>query len=231
MHDKRASMDPIQVEEDRDAVAAFYGAQPLLFDSTRRSVSIGSWLRDMEWVFEMCHIKDHLQVSLASRCFIGDSRLWWVTLGEPQTASRTWAQFRTVILARYGPPPLRGIGAPIRDPEIYRDMIHTRYQMLAQNWHTYPGETMSHYCWRFQEAMLPYVPQDITYPDMEALKLLRNGVPTNIRQFVLSPTLEMTFGSLSDRILEAEIVARIVYANDHIDDFQVPVEDNAGRGG
>ena len=89
MYDRHVSMDPLQVEEDRDAVAVFYGAQPLLFDSTRRSVSIGSWLRDMERVFEMCHIKDHLQVSLANRYLIGDSRLWWVTLGEPQVASRT----------------------------------------------------------------------------------------------------------------------------------------------
>ena len=108
MYDGHVSMDSIQVEEDRDAVAAFYGAQPLLFDSTRRSVSIGSWLHDMERVFQMCHIEDHLQVPLASRCFIGDSRLWWVTLGEPQVASRTWAQFRTVVLARYGSMPDRG---------------------------------------------------------------------------------------------------------------------------
>ena len=76
-------MDPLQVEEDRDVVAAFYGAKPSLFDSMRRSVSIGPRLHDMERVFQMCHIEDHLQVSLVSRCFIGDSRLWWATLGEP----------------------------------------------------------------------------------------------------------------------------------------------------
>ena len=109
MYDRHVSMDPIQVEEDRDAVAAFYGAKPLSFDNTRRSVSIGSWLHDMERVFQMCHIEDHLQVSLASRCFIGDFRLWWVTLGEPQVASHAWAQIRTVALARYGPPPPREI--------------------------------------------------------------------------------------------------------------------------
>ena len=105
MYDRHASMDPLQVEEDRDAVAAFYGAQPLLFDSTRRSVSIGSRLHDREWVFQMCHMEDHLQVSPTSRCFMGDFRLWWVTLGEPQVASRTWAQFQTVVLARYGTMP------------------------------------------------------------------------------------------------------------------------------
>ena len=98
-------MDPIQAEKDRDVVAAFLGAKPSLLDSTRRSVAIGSRLHDMERVFQICHIEDHLQVSLASRCFIGDSRLWWVTLREPQVASRTWAPFRTVVLARYGTMP------------------------------------------------------------------------------------------------------------------------------
>ena len=76
-------MDPIQVEKDRDAIAIFYGAKPSLFDSTRRSVSIGSRLHDMERVFQICHIEDHLQVSLTSRGFTGDFRLWWATLGEP----------------------------------------------------------------------------------------------------------------------------------------------------
>ena len=98
-------MDPIQAEKDRDAVAAFYGAKPSSFDSTRRSASIGSRLHDMEWVFQMCHMEDHLQVPPASRCFIGDSRIWSVTIGEPQVASRTWAQFQTVVLTRYGTMP------------------------------------------------------------------------------------------------------------------------------
>ena len=77
--------------------------------------------------------------------------------------------------------------------------------------------------------MLPYVPQDITYPELEALVLLRNGVPTHIRQFVPSPSLEMTIGSLIDDILEAETIAQTVHADDHVDDFQVPVNDDAGQ--
>ena len=112
-------MDPMMVEEDRDAVTAFFRAQPLYFDGTRRTVFIDAWLHDMEPVFQLVHIEDHLQVTLASRCFYGDARLWWVDLGECQLPSRTWDEFRIIVRGRYGPLPPRWIGTPIRDPEIY----------------------------------------------------------------------------------------------------------------
>ena len=96
-------MDPDQIDVDREAVAAFYGSRPLLYDGTRRSVSMSAWVYDMEMIFYTCHIEDRLQVSLASRCLIADARLWWMTLGEPQMPSRTWTHFRAAVLARYGP--------------------------------------------------------------------------------------------------------------------------------
>ena len=68
-------MDPMLVEKDQDAVIAFFRAQPLLLNSTRHSVSIKSWLHDMKQILQIRHIEDHLQVSLADRCFIGDARL------------------------------------------------------------------------------------------------------------------------------------------------------------
>ncbi|GMN66403.1 hypothetical protein TIFTF001_035464, partial [Ficus carica] len=74
-------MDPRRVEEDRYAAYAFNGMQPLLFDGTRRTVSLSAWLCDMEKIFHICHIEAHLQVSLASRCLVADARLWWMTLG------------------------------------------------------------------------------------------------------------------------------------------------------
>ena len=137
-------MDPMMTEEDRDAVTVFFRAQPLYFDSTRRTVHIDAWLHDMEQTFLMCHIADHLQVMLAGKCFYGDARLWWIDIDEHQVPSHSWVQFRSVVLERYGPLPHRGISTPVRDEDIYRDMRHTRYHLLAQEWHAYPGETMSH---------------------------------------------------------------------------------------
>ncbi|GMN34066.1 hypothetical protein TIFTF001_044866 [Ficus carica] len=115
-------MDPDRVEEDRDAAASFYESHPLIFDGTRRTVSLAAWLYDMELIFRICHIEARLQVSLASRCLAADARLWWMTLGERAMPDRTWAHFRTLVIARFGPIPDEGADGPYRDPEIYRAM-------------------------------------------------------------------------------------------------------------
>ncbi|GMN44731.1 hypothetical protein TIFTF001_013929 [Ficus carica] len=120
-------MDPDRVDEDRDAVTSFYESHPLIFDGTRRTVSVAAWLYDMELIFRICHIEAQLQVSLASRCFVADARLWWMTLGEREIPSRTWTHFRTLMIVRFGLILDKGTGVPYRDPEIYRDMHHTRY--------------------------------------------------------------------------------------------------------
>ncbi|GMN32795.1 hypothetical protein TIFTF001_049804 [Ficus carica] len=119
-------MDPMMTEEDRDSVTVFFRVHPLSFDSTWRTVHVEAWLHDMEQTFLMCHIPDYLEIMLAAKCLYGDARLWWIDIGERQVPSRTWAQFRAVMLERYGPLPPRDEGAPARDPDIYRDMRHTR---------------------------------------------------------------------------------------------------------
>ena len=164
----RSDMDPDEVERDREAVAAFFRARPMHFDGTRRSVYVEAWLHDMERIFQLCHIQGRLQVQLAARCLYGSARLWWIETGEREVADRSWIQFFLTVRGRYGPlPTRRGLGAPARDPEIYRDMRHTRYRLLSQAWHAYPGESMSHYGWRFREEMLPYVPQDFPDPELD----------------------------------------------------------------
>ncbi|GMN62288.1 hypothetical protein TIFTF001_031363 [Ficus carica] len=213
-------MDLALVDADRDAVTSFYESHPLLFDSTRRSVSVAAWLYDMELIFHICHIEAHLHVSLASRCLISDARLWWMTQGERQMPSRTWAHFRAAVLAQYGPIPAEGVGEPYRDLEIYRDMQHTRYQSFVADWHAYPQESMGHYCRRFQEAMLPHIPQDLPSPELQALVILRNGVPPQIRQFVPTPMLERSVGSMIDDILEAEIIAHMMQPDGFVNDYQ-----------
>ncbi|GMN19654.1 hypothetical protein TIFTF001_042902 [Ficus carica] len=218
-------MDPMMTEEDRDSVTVFFRAHPLSFDSTRRTVHVEAWLHDMEQTFLMCHIPDYLEIMLAAKCLYGDARLWWIDIGERQVPSRTWAEFRAVMLERYGPLPPRDEGAPARDPDIYRDMRHTRYQMLSQAWHAYPGETMIHYWWRFEEMMHPHVPQDLPEPQLEAVTLLVNGTPPHIRQHVPQPTLHSTVAGTLDDILAAEIIAQNAGNDAPANPEQPPVDD------
>ncbi|GMN59967.1 hypothetical protein TIFTF001_029055 [Ficus carica] len=168
-------------------------------------------------------------VSLASRCLVADARLWWMTLGEREMPSRTWAHFRTIVIAYFGPVPDEGAGMPYRDPEIYRDMYDARYLSYAVVWHACLQEPMGHYCRRFQEAMLPHVPQDLANLELLALQTLRDGLPPQIRQFVPAPMPGMTIGNIIDDIMGAEIVAHAMQADAHMDDHQVPVDD-AGMG-
>ncbi|GMN60683.1 hypothetical protein TIFTF001_029777 [Ficus carica] len=88
-----------------------------------------------------------------------------------------------------------------RDPEIYRDMNLVRYLNYVYDWHTYPGESMGHYCQRFQEAMLPHIP-DLGDLEMRALQLLREGLPSEIREYVQAPTLGMTTDRSQSMMLE-----------------------------
>ncbi|GMN28473.1 hypothetical protein TIFTF001_044239 [Ficus carica] len=171
-------MDPDHVDTDREAISSFYETHPLSFDGTSRTISLGAWLYDMELVFRTGHIPGRLQVSLGSRCLTGDARIWWILVGEPQLPSRTWVHFRSLMVGRFGPILDYGPGAPQRDPDIYRNMYDMRCHSYTLEWHAYPLETMAHYCMRFQEAMLPYVSQDMVHPVLEVLTVLRNGLPS-----------------------------------------------------
>ncbi|GMN18932.1 hypothetical protein TIFTF001_042786 [Ficus carica] len=144
-----AEMDPARVAEDRYSISSFYESHPLLFDGTRRTVSLAVWLYDTELIFRTSHIVERLQVSLASRCLVAEARLWWMMIGEKVLPYRTWAHFCALVIARFGPIPEEGADAPYRDPEIYRDMYHERYYGFVADWHAYPQESMGHYCRRF----------------------------------------------------------------------------------
>ena len=65
---------------------------------------------------------------------------------------------------------------------------------------------MGHYSWRFQDAMLPHVQRDLGSLELQALHLLREGLPLEIRRFVPAPMAGMTVGSM-------------------LDDDQVPIDD------
>ncbi|GMN34070.1 hypothetical protein TIFTF001_044865 [Ficus carica] len=88
---------------------------------------------------------------------------------------------------------------------------------------------MGHYCRRFQEAMLPHIPQDIASPGLQALVILRNGLPPQIRQYIIEPMLVMTVGDMIADILEAEMVAHAMQADAYVVDHPVPADD-AGLG-
>ncbi|GMN65047.1 hypothetical protein TIFTF001_034115 [Ficus carica] len=164
-------------------------------------------------------------VSLASRCLVVDARLWWMTLGERAMPGRSWADFCALIIASYGPLPDEDDYMPYRDTEIYRDMYLRRYLSYVVDWHTYPHESMSHYCRRFQDAMLPYVPQKLGSPELQALHLLLEGLPPEIRRFVPAPMARMTVGNMIDDIMKAEIITHMMQADAFVDDYQVPVDD------
>ncbi|GMN19440.1 hypothetical protein TIFTF001_049915 [Ficus carica] len=75
-HSMLACATVITMDEDRGAAYAFFMMSPLTFDGTRRTVTLASWLHDIEAIFRICHIQPHLQVALASRCLAVDARLW-----------------------------------------------------------------------------------------------------------------------------------------------------------
>ena len=85
-------MDPRRRNEDRDAAYIFYGMHPLLFDRTRRTVLLAGWLYDMETIFRICYIEPHFQFLLASWCLVADTRIWWITVGEPTLQGGSWVE-------------------------------------------------------------------------------------------------------------------------------------------
>ncbi|GMN67350.1 hypothetical protein TIFTF001_036406 [Ficus carica] len=219
-------MDPTRVDDDRDATYTFYGMQPLVFDGTHYTVSLAGWLYDMEMIFQICHIEAYLQVPLASRCLAREARLWWMTLGERAMQGDSWAEFRALIIAHYGPLPNEDADLPYHDPEIYNDMYLGQYLGYAADWRAYPNESMGHYCRRFQDAMLPYIPRDLGDLELQALYLLREGLPSEIRIFVPAPMAGMTVEHMINNIMEAEIIAHILQVDAFVDDIiQVPVDD------
>ena len=197
------------MDEDRGAAYAFFMMSPLVFDGTRRTVTLAAWLHDVESIFRICHIPPHLQVPLASRCLAVDARLWWRTLGEQEAQGGSWENFRNIIIARFGPPLEENAGMHYRDPDIYRDMNYVRYLNYVYDWHAYPGESMGHYCRRFQEAMLPHIP-DMGNPELRALQLLREGLPPEIREHVQEPVIGMTLENMINDVLDAELTAHMI---------------------
>ncbi|GMN44732.1 hypothetical protein TIFTF001_013926 [Ficus carica] len=73
--------------------------------------------------------------------------------------------------------------------------------------------------------MLPYIPQDLYSPRLQALVILRNGLPPRIRLYVTVPMIGMMVGDMIAYILEAEMVAHAMQADDVGGDHQAPVDD------
>ncbi|GMN23031.1 hypothetical protein TIFTF001_043620 [Ficus carica] len=121
------------------------------------------------------------QYSCLRHCHL-DARLWWRTQGELEVLGGSWENFCNVITARFGPSLEEDARIHYRDPKIYCDMNLVRYLNYVYDWHAYPGESMGHYCRRFQEAMLPHIP-DLGNPEMRALQLLREGLPPEIKEY------------------------------------------------
>ncbi|GMN47523.1 hypothetical protein TIFTF001_016691 [Ficus carica] len=89
---------------------------------------------------------------------------------------------------------------------------------------------MGHYCRWFRDAMLPYIPLDIERPMMQALHILMDGLPLEVRQFTPPPTIVMTLDEMIDTIIEVEIIAYILQVAAPEDDHPFIPVDGVGIG-
>ncbi|GMN64407.1 hypothetical protein TIFTF001_033489 [Ficus carica] len=180
----------------------------------------------METIFRVCHIEAHFQVVLASRCLAGNARLWWLTLGLPDVQGLAWTDLCAFILACFRPLPDEGANRPYRDPEIYNDMYRRRYLNYVAEWYAYPNESMDHYCQKFQEAMLPYIPRELDDPEWRVLHIIRDGLPPEVKRFVPASIRGIVLEDMINAIMEAEVIAYMV-AVAPVDDYMVePVDDD-----
>ncbi|GMN69216.1 hypothetical protein TIFTF001_038267 [Ficus carica] len=195
-----------------------------------KTVSLAGWLNDMETIFRVCHIEAHFQVVLASSCLAGNAILWWLTLGLPDVQGQAWADFCAFILARFRPLPDDATNRPYCDPEIYNDRYGRRYLSYVAEWYAYPNESMGHYCQRFREAMLPYIPRELDDPEWRALHIIRDGLPPEVKRYILAPIRGIVLDDMIDAIMEAEVIAYMVQAQAAapVDDYMVEPVDDAG---
>ena len=100
--------NPVQIEEDREALLVFWDIEPHIFDGTQEAATLAEWLHDMEILFRLCHIGAHLQVMLVSQCLVGEARAWWLNIGNPEVLKDTWTNFRALITLRFRPLPGKG---------------------------------------------------------------------------------------------------------------------------
>ncbi|GMN46173.1 hypothetical protein TIFTF001_015362 [Ficus carica] len=217
-------MDPSQIEESREASMAFWNMVPRTFNGTQGAATLAEWLHNMEAIFRLCHIVVHLQVMLTSRHLIREARIWWLSLGDLEIPRDVWMNFLALIILRYRPLPGEGLNMHHRDVDIYRDMYMRRYVSYVVAWRLYPKESIGHYCQRFRDAMLPYIPLDMNRPMMQALHILKDGLPPEVRQFTPPPTIEMALDEMIDAITGAEIITYMVQV---APEFQAPEYEDA----
>ena len=126
-----------------------------------------------------------------------------MSLGEPAIPGGSWADFRTLIIARYGLLPNEGANMPYCDLNIYNDMYMRRYFNYVAEWQAYPNESMGHYRRRFRDAMLPYIPWDLDDLEWRALHIIKDGLPPKVKQFVPAPIMRISLEDMIDAIMEA----------------------------
>ncbi|GMN62556.1 hypothetical protein TIFTF001_031623 [Ficus carica] len=137
------------------------------------------------------------------RCLTGDARLWWLTQGELAIQGGSWAAFRTLIIARYGPLPDEEANMSYHDPYIYNDMYMRRWLNYVVEWQAYPNESTDHYC-------------------------RRDGLPPEVNQFIRVPILVISLEHMIDAIMEEEIIAYKVQVAEPEDDYLLVLVNDAG---
>ncbi|GMN72385.1 hypothetical protein TIFTF001_052849 [Ficus carica] len=92
---------------------------------------------------------------------------------------------------------------PYRDPDIYNDMYMRRYLNYVSEWQAYPNESMGHYCRRFRDALLPYIPRELDDLEWRAMHIIRDGSPPEVKQFVPVPIVVISLEHMIGAIMEA----------------------------
>ncbi|GMN58769.1 hypothetical protein TIFTF001_027860 [Ficus carica] len=103
-----------------------------------------------------------------------------------------------------------------------------RYLNYVEEWQAYPNESMGHYCRRFQDAMLPYIPRDLDDPEWRAMHIIKDRLPPEVRQFIPVSILVISLEHMIDAIMEEEIIAYKVQVAEPEDDYLLVLVDDAG---
>lgn len=193
-------------EVDQQVAHAFWRLGPRVFNALTTGTRLSDWLNDMELLFEVCHIGEHLWVPLATRRLQGDPLLWWYDLAEHHEQPNDWAGFRPRIMERYAlPQPIIAPQEFGRDLGIYQWDLERRYILLSTIWQAHPQETMHHYGQRFIDNMMAHIPLD--RPLIISRDLFWSGLPFHIRDLTARPGVGTTLDDLMAQTLTAEINA------------------------
>ncbi|GMN68022.1 hypothetical protein TIFTF001_037081 [Ficus carica] len=74
-----APIDP-QIDADHRAGTAFNMMMQRFFDGYQTPCVLMEWIHNLEVAFRVCHVRDQLQVNLATMRLRGHAFIWWLNI-------------------------------------------------------------------------------------------------------------------------------------------------------